>query len=173
MADIHIHSQGSVETTSDKDGIYREYVISQNQKLHVENRQLREETKTLESRLEELEDEDATNSERISKLKLYVKNFHLINEDYKTLLAQYNHFMIRRDMIQYSWLITLLLLPTLLYSTILSCIAVAVVAGGQYYYQSQATSARARLLASKQKMDKELEQVLKTMDIIGEFLDNA
>jgi hypothetical protein len=63
-----------------KDTSYEQYIISQNQSLHEENRQLTKHLLELESLIEEHESDNSNADKRINLMKGLLKNFHEMNK---------------------------------------------------------------------------------------------
>ena len=78
----------SQEKSSDQkqQNVYKDYLIQQNLVFMEDNKKLEKYNQEYETKIEEMEDEMDTTESRLRKIKIYLNNFHSINNILKEVV---------------------------------------------------------------------------------------
>lgn len=177
--------------------VFKDYIIHQNQELHTENKRLLEEIHDLTTKIDFLEETELNHEKETRRLKQYVSNFHSLSEIYKELAEADNKFFkgtLKKASPSTSYmsssniflaihvvsLFAYMVVPpiviiaglTLMYFNFISprvCDNLETIHNQLASYRSNIHS----LLDLRRQRAQDLTGLSKTMDIIGEFIDNA
>lgn len=167
---------------------YKDYIIQQNIVLQQENKRLSQETRDLQGQLSELEDENSDHDSKARRLKQYVGNFHSLSEIYKEIAEKdyqyFTEFTKNNITIWYnsSHLFMIVAIIAVLSQLFIPAPIGFIATITLYYYfihpkvfdnVSIHKKAIIELISFRKQKESDLKGLTKTMDIIGEFIDNA
>lgn len=181
------NAEKNQDKTTDKNLIYKHYIIKQNTNLLSENKKLERERNDMEKKVEEIEEECETTEKRFNNTKHYLRNFRFINECHEKVGNKFDKFskdlLIDRLINEFR-----LFLGTFGVFIILCClfgltqwwVMIPLHAGYAYGFHEffvphlkTIEQKRKQVLLFKKEQEREVKGMTKTMDIISEFIDNA
>lgn len=180
---LYISGSGNptdIKTTDANNAIYHDYVVQQNMSLMEDNRNMSEEVRTLRAQINELEEACDDVDSKARRLKQYVGNFHTISQIYKELAEEdYRYLSKSKDSkgkLQSMIFMIVGLLALLIEFYGYRFLPIIMVLTYYWYVHLAIPSGQAetqRLISLHKSKSADLKGLEKTMDIIGEFIDNA
>jgi hypothetical protein len=162
----------------------KEYLVQLNLSLQKDNYLLGNELKESKNQIVELEDENDEYNRNSDRLKKYVSNFNSLSEVYKSIVikdreflqnVKFNNNSSLNKLINVStFVIMLISLMFPLYISIpLVCSCGALHYKNSDCYDNKNTDDVANLLAYHNHQQELIKNLVKTLDIINEFIDNG
>ena len=154
------------------DNTYERYIIDNNKRLQEENTCLKLSVNSLEDRIEELEEDTATEEKRNQYLKSLLKNFNEIHKNTQELNSiEYKinkkHYYLIAETVPILVLLTSMLFGRMWYLTPLFTTLGTV---GVKIRHAKSTS---ELYKSKNRIENEIKDIEKGQDYIYEFIDKC
>lgn len=180
-----------IETkSSNKDDVYKNYIIKQNTNLLSENKKLEKEKLESEQKYQELEEETETTEKRLRNTKDYLKNFRFINDGLEFIIKKYTEFekslsitgLINELRVLIGSFTVVMIIMYILMVGWISAITFTCLHFGLCYVLHEMTLVpklenielnRKNVLEIKKVKEKEIKNMRQTMDIISEFIDNG
>jgi hypothetical protein len=191
---VQLFFSGNPPQAKESHSMYKDYVIQQNVDLLRDNKQLSLEKQEYETRIDDLESQLSENETTSIKLKQFMKNFYHQSELYRSI-AKADHDYFRsflqheRDkdlalpLHQYNpclWAMGVMLICQMYFSLLINlmiscgllfvCYSITIEHSESHVlHRSKITD----LVSFKNSKKKEIDELKRTMDVIGEVIDNA
>ena len=181
-------TESEPEKTNDE--IYKLYIIEQNNVLHKENLQLREEVIELKNSLELSEEQDDFNTKRSSNLKGMIKNFHEIDKyrlDYvdisEKIIKEQNKInkqylkLLKEYAIVFSSVVITLSVFSLIFFSLLTSLYFILFGCGAFFMiyicmKHYPTYNFHNEYILRSNLYKKIDEIMKAQDYIHEFIDS-
>ena len=181
------NSEKVIEQSKDKDIVFKNYIIRQNQNLLKDNKKLERERVDIEHKMEEVEEENDSIEKRFQNTKVYLKNFRFINECHEKIAKQFDKFSkelhtnkLIKEFRLFLGTFSLFIILCSVFGFTQWWVMIPLHAGYAYGFHEffvpdlkSIEQKRKHVLDFRKEQEKEIKDLTKTMDIVSEFIDNA
>ena len=178
--------QQPLSVIKNDENVYKNYVINQNLDLQTENKKIILEKVDLERKIEELEEESDTSDKRLINTKEFLKSYRFMNDALSKSVNEYEKFnneyninsilmYFRLFLGSFCILNIACIFFELTYFILIPLQIVFVTGFHEFFvpYLKNIEQKRIKISKIKLEKDKEVEEMVRTMDIVSEFIDNG